>query len=133
MIVHSRRFRLPLNNLPLYKETRRLLGRAWPLGVAALVACAPAHAESPGAAAGNRCARLGSDFVAISGAQGCVRLGGHVRAEAPRAEIPRVFAPRQLASPGSYAAAGTDGVRPAAETFHIRAGAAGDGSDLYRR
>jgi len=127
MIVYSRRFRLPLE-----RETRCLFARAWLLGVAALVACAPAHAESPSAAAGGRCARLGPDFVAISGAQGCVRVGGHVRAEAPRTEVPRLFAPRQLALPGGYATAGTDGVRPASENFHIRAGAS-NGADLYQR
>ncbi|MGA8172978.1 MAG: hypothetical protein WB816_19405 [Methylocystis sp.] len=92
-----------------------------------MIVCAPAHAEGPAA---NRCSKLGADFVAISGAQGCVRLGGHVRAEAPRGEIPRVVAPRQLASPGAYAAAGTDGLRPASETFRIHPAY---GADLYRR
>jgi hypothetical protein len=128
MMVCSRRFRFSRT-----EEARSFLAKAWrPLGIAALIACAPAHAESPGAASGDRCARLGADFVAISGAQGCVRVGGHVRAEAPRTEIPRLFAPRQPTPSGGYAAAGTEGVHPASESFHIRAGAA-NGTDLYRR
>ncbi len=107
---------------------------AGPLGVAALVICAPAHAENPGAATGDRCARMGADFVAISGAQRCVRVGGHVRAEAPRTDVPRVAAPRQaLPAPNGYAAAVSDGLRPISEIFHIRAGSASDGSGLYRR
>jgi hypothetical protein len=102
------------------------------LGVAALVVCAPAHAESPTTATGDRCARLGADFVAISGAQRCVRVGGHVRAEAPRADIPRIAAPRQLA-PNGYAAVVSDGLRPISDIFHIPAGASAPGADLYRR
>jgi hypothetical protein len=107
---------------------------AGPLGVAVLVICAPAHAESQGAAAGDRCARLGADFVAISGAQRCVRVGGHVRAEAPHSDVPRVAAPRQaLPAPNGYAASVSDGLRPISDIFHFPAGSASDGSGLYRR
>ena len=115
--IYSRR-----NCLPRTREARGLLAIAGPLGVAALVICAPAHAESPGAAAGDRCARLGADFVAISGAQRCVRVGGHVRAEAPRSDVPRVAAPRQALPPNGYAAAVPDGLRPISDIFHIPAG-----------
>jgi hypothetical protein len=129
MNIYSRR-----NCLPRTREARGLLAIVGPLGVAALVICAPAHAESPGAATGDRCARLGADFVAISGAQRCVRVGGHVRAEAPRTDVPRVAAPRQaLPGPNGYAAAVPDGLRPISEIFHIPAGSASGGSGLYRR
>jgi hypothetical protein len=128
MNIYSRRICLPRT-----REARGLLAMAGPLGVAALVICAPAHAESPSAAMGDRCARLGADFVAISGAQRCVRVGGHVRAEAPRADVPRVAAPRQILPPNGYAAASSDGLRPISDIFHIRAGSAADGSGLYRR
>jgi hypothetical protein len=75
MNIYSRRIRLPRK-----REARGLLAMAGPLGVAALVFCGPARAESPSAASGGQCARLGADFVAISGAQRCVRVGGIVRA-----------------------------------------------------
>ena len=111
-----------------------ILAVAGPLGVAALVICAPARAESPVAATDDRCARLGADFVAISGAQRCVRVGGHVRAEARRADVPSAAVPRQtLPAPNGYAAALSDGLRPISDIFHIRAGSASDGSGLYRR
>jgi hypothetical protein len=76
---------------------------------------------------------MGADFVAISGAQRCVRVGGHVRAEAPRADVPRVSAPRQILPPNGYAAALSDGLRPISDIFHIRAGSTSDGSGFYRR
>ena len=118
MNIYSRR-----NCLPRTREARGLLAIAGPLGVAALVICAPARAESPSAATGDRCARLGADFVAISGAQRCVRVGGHVRAEAPRTDVPRVAAPRQaLPAPNGYAAAVPDGLRPISDIFHIPRG-----------
>ena len=129
MNIYSRRI-----SLPRTREARGLLAIAGPLGVAALVICAPARAESPSAASGGQCARLGADFVAISGAQRCVRVGGHVRAEAPRSDVPRVAAPRQaLPAPNGYAAAVSDGLRPISDIFHIPAGSASDGSGLYRR
>jgi hypothetical protein len=128
MNTYSRRICLPRT-----REARGLLAMARPLGVAALVICAPAHAESPNGATGDRCARLGADFVAISGAQRCVRVGGHVRAEAPRADIPRIVAPRQLDARSGYAAAGSDGLRPIADIFYMPMGAASDGAGLYRR
>jgi hypothetical protein len=129
MNIYSRRICLPRT-----REARGLLAIAGPLGVAALVICAPARAESPSAASSGQCARLGADFVAISGAQRCVRVGGHVRAEAPRTDVPRVAAPRQaLPAPNGYAASVSDGLRPISDIFHIRAGSASDGSGLYRR
>jgi hypothetical protein len=77
---------------------------------------------------------LGADFVAISGGQRCVRVGGHVRAEAPRTDVPGVATPRQaLPAPNGYAAALSDGLRPISDIFHIRAGSASDSAALYRR
>ncbi len=128
MTDFSRRFRPALET-----GTRRLLAKVWPLGIVAAAICAPAHAEGPGGASGNHCSRLGPDFVQISGAQRCVRLGGHVRAEAPRTEIPRVPESPRFPSPMGYAAAAADGLRPASETFHVRAGAGTMGAGLYRR
>jgi len=50
--------------------------------------CAAGNAESPSGDGRGRCARLGGDFVAVSGGEGCVRIGGHVRAEIARTEAP---------------------------------------------
>ncbi len=65
--------------------------------VAASVSALPAMAETP-----SHCARYGADYVAVAGSNGCVKIGGHVRADIARA-------PTQAMS---YAAA--DGVQRAA-------------------
>lgn len=98
--------------------------KAMVLGILAIVAlCTVAHAESPLGAPRGSCSNLGRDFVSISGATGCVRIGGHVRAEtAP---------PR--AAPLGYAAEPQDGARHASESFHVRAGADSADATLYRR
>jgi len=83
-----------------------------------------ALAEGPDAEARNRCAGLGGDFVAVSNAGGCVRIGGHVRAEKTHGASPNY--PIELGAP-------TDGVRHASESFHVRAGAPGGGSDILPR
>ncbi len=65
--------------------------------IAATVSACPALAETP-----SHCARYGADYVAVAGSNGCVKIGGHVRADIARA-------PTQAMS---YAAA--DGVQRAA-------------------
>jgi len=65
---------------------------------------APAFADAPG----NRCARYGADFVAVSGSDGCVRLGGHVRVKLPQNGAPMGYAPG-------------DGFRNAADSVHAGA------------
>jgi hypothetical protein len=40
----------------------------------------PASAETV-----NQCARYGADYVAVSGSNGCVKIGGHVRVDIARA------------------------------------------------
>ena len=84
----------------------------------ALGATTPSRAESPETLGQNRCAGLGGDFVAASGQRGCVRIGGHIRAEtaharAMQATYPPEFNPLE------------DGVRRASEAFHVRAGSPG--------
>ena len=69
------------------------------------------------------CAKLGGDFVAVNGAQNCVRIGGHVRA-VPMNGSP-AFAVR--------AAPEADGVRPASEVFGATAAAPSADQRLYRR
>jgi hypothetical protein len=88
----------------------------------ALALCAQAHAEGPSGAGRSSCASFGHDFVAVSGASGCVRIGGHVRAETAQERSPST----------GYANAMGDGVHRASESFHVRAGANSDTS-LYRR
>jgi hypothetical protein len=90
--------------------------------VATIALCAPVHAESPVGVARASCSNLGNDFVSVSGAGGCVRIGGHVRADASRARP----------APLGYAES-QDGVRHASESFHVRAGATNANEALYRR
>jgi hypothetical protein len=48
-------------------------------GAVAFAACLSASAvkaETP-----NQCARYGSDYVAVAGSNGCVKIGGHVRVD----------------------------------------------------
>lgn len=98
---------------------RRMCSKALSLGLFILVAlCAPSLAESPGEGR-SRCARLGRDFAAVSGGEGCVRIGGHVHAENARPDGPH--------DPAS------DGITHATQQiFHVNAGAA-LGGGLYRR
>jgi len=63
----------------------------------ATTAVVPAMADSP-----SHCARYGSDYVAVAGSSGCVRIAGHVRADIARAP----------AAPMNYAAM-QDGVQHA--------------------
>ncbi|MCC3246568.1 porin [Methylocystis sp. WRRC1] len=64
----------------------------------ATFAVAPAGAETV-----SHCARYGSDYVAVAGSNGCVRIGGHVRVDIARTPI----------APMGYAAM-QDGVHHAA-------------------
>ena len=50
--------------------------------LAASLSAAPARAETP-----NHCARYGADYVAVSGSNGCVKIGGHVRVDIARAPV----------------------------------------------
>lgn len=74
------------------------LSLACAFGAFAMLAVAPANAENV-----SHCARYGSDYVAVAGSNGCVRIGGHVRVDIPRGS----------AAPMGYAAMG-DGVQRAA-------------------
>lgn len=71
------------------------------LGVVALatLAVAPVRAENV-----SQCARYGTDYVAVAGSNGCVRLGGHVRVAMPRTPV----------APMGYAEMPRDGMRHAA-------------------
>lgn len=79
--------------------------------LAAGVAAAPASAE-----ASNHCSRYGADYVAVSGSNGCVKIGGHVRVDIARA-------------PTAYAASG-DGVQ---RTSHLQPMAPFGLNDLFPR
>ncbi len=97
---------------------------ALPAGVVAALACAtaPASAETIGR---GHCARLGENFVAVAGSDGCVRIGGHVRVNNIASErLP----------PAGYAAMTPDGVQRASErSLHIRAGAPLGIADIFPR
>ena len=101
------------------------------LGLAAIVALAlsfapDARAEGPDSLGQSGCARLGDGFVAVSGARGCVRINGHVRAEPLHA--------RTESMPYSMGfGAISDGVRHASETYHVRAGAPAGGLETVPR
>jgi hypothetical protein len=92
---------------------RRALLVAGPVGLlAAGGVFAPAFAEGAAVGGPDKCARYGEGFVAIRGSDACVRLGGHVRVDGMATQsIPE----RAIAQ---------DGVRRAAERYHVRAGAA---------
>jgi hypothetical protein len=72
------------------------------LAIGVSLAVIPAKAETP-----NQCARYGVDYVAVSGSNGCVKIGRHVRVDMPRAPA---------AAPMGYAALG-DGVQ---RTSHLQ-------------
>lgn len=98
--------------------------KASAVGVLAAVAvCAPVAAQSPLGGGHTACANMGHDFVSVSGANNCVRIGGHVRAETSQVR----------AAPLGYASDAPDGVRHVSEMFHVRAGAANADTNLYRR
>lgn len=63
-------------NFAALRPFARLLGLS--LACALLIAV-PARAETA-----NRCARYGADYVAVAGSNGCVKIGGHVRADISR-------------------------------------------------
>lgn len=92
----------------------------------ALSAASGALAEGPDSLGQNRCARLGVNFVAVTDARGCVRIGGHVRAEPVHAQ------PESTSYPIGFGAL-SDGVRHASETFHVRAGAPAGGTEIVPR
>jgi hypothetical protein len=92
---------------------------------AVAVVFGPARAESPAGAQHSGCAKFGADYVAVAGGDGCVRIGGHVRAATTHAEAPSL-----LAAPAGFAAAISDGVSSVSQTFRIRPGA---DTALYRR
>ena len=87
-------------------------------------AATPACAESPDALSQNRCAGLGGDFVAASGQRGCVRIGGHIRAETAHGRAMQATYPPEFNNPLVNNPL-ADGVRQASEAFHVRAGSPG--------
>ncbi len=101
--------------------TRRF---ALPAGMIAALACASAPASAETIGRGN-CARLGENFVAVAGSDGCVRIGGHVRVNNIAGErLP----------PVGYAAVSPDGVQRASErSAHVRAGAPLGIGDIFPR
>ncbi len=52
------------------------LGLPAAIALAASFSAPEARAETP-----NQCARYGSDYVAVAGSNGCVKIGGHVRVD----------------------------------------------------
>jgi hypothetical protein len=96
---------------------------ALPAGMfAVLVMATAARAETAGR--GN-CARLGEDYVAVAGSDGCVRIGGHVRVN----DISRERLP-----PAGYAAMGPDGPpHVSGRAAHVRAGAPLGVADIFPR
>lgn len=93
------------------------LGLIVGLAIGASLVAAPANAESS-----NNCARYGANYVAVSGSSGCVKIGGHVRVDIPRA-------PAAAAAPMGYAALG-DGVQRAS---HLQPMAPFGLNDLFPR
>ncbi len=90
------------------------LGLPAGLAIAAMLATAPVHAEAT-----NQCARYGADYVAVSGSNGCVKIGGHVRVDIARAP----------AAPMGYASL-ADGVQ---HTSHLQPMAPFGLNDLFPR
>ena len=80
----------------------------------ALVATAPASADNI-----NNCARYGADYVAVSGTNGCVKIGGHVRVDIARgpAVAPMGYAP--VAEGVQRTAARTGGYYPPVAPFGL--------------
>lgn len=92
-----------------------------PLGlIVGLVIGASLNAVPANAEASNNCARYGANYVAVSGSSGCVKIGGHVRVDIPRAPA---------AAPMGYAALG-DGVQRAS---HLQPMAPFGLNDLFPR
>lgn len=91
------------------------LGLTVGLAIGASLTAVPANAE-----ASNNCARYGANYVAVSGSSGCVKIGGHVRVDMPRAPA---------AAPMGYAALG-DGVQRAS---HLQPMAPFGLNDLFPR
>ncbi len=113
-------------HLPRFQSRSALGFLRLAAGLVALCGASGALAEGPETAAKRRCSGLGTDFVAVSGAGGCVRIGGHVRAETMRAHAaPSAFAPQFSSA--------ADGIRPASESFHVRGDAPIGGTEIYRR
>ncbi|MBI1869235.1 MAG: hypothetical protein HYS06_13240 [Methylocystis sp.] len=98
----------------------RLAASAWALAV--LAAPTQTSAQTIEASRSNRCASLGEGFVAVAGSDACVRIGGHVRVE---------FGNGGAAPGGVYSSSVRDGVQPASERSHVRAGSGW--SDLFPR
>jgi hypothetical protein len=91
------------------------LGLTVGLAIGVSLAAMPAKAETS-----NNCARYGADYVAVSGSNGCVKIGGHVRVDIARAPA---------AAPTGYAAS-TDGVQ---RTSHLQPMAPFGINDLFPR
>lgn len=91
------------------------LGLAAAAAFAAVCVAAPARAETTP----NHCARYGADYVAVSGSNGCVKIGGHVRVDIPR----------QAGQPMGYASL-SDGVQHAS---HLQPMAPFGLNDLFPR
>lgn len=64
---------MTLAHIRTFVSSRALSARAIPLCVV-MAATGAANAETTA-----NCARYGSDYVAVAGSNGCVRIGGHVR------------------------------------------------------
>jgi type IV secretory pathway protease TraF len=76
----------------------------------ALLLSAAASAETA-----SHCARYGSDYVAVAGSDGCVRIGGHVRVDNARAPAVAAGAMGYAALPdGVQRTAARGGYYPAA-------------------
>jgi len=92
-----------------------------PLALTGAVAFAASLSVSAAKAeASNHCARYGSDYVAVAGSNGCVKVGGHVRAD---------NIARAPAAPMGYASL-ADGVQRAA---HLQPMAPFGLNDLFPR
>lgn len=92
-----------------------------PLALTGAVAFAASLSVSAAKAeASNHCARYGSDYVAVAGSNGCVKIGGHVRVD---------NIARAPAAPMGYASL-ADGVQHAA---HLQPMAPFGLNDLFPR
>jgi hypothetical protein len=110
----------------VYLPQLRTLGAVSVCSLYPLFALAPAAAETPSPAARAHCAAYGSDYVATSGGERCVRIGGHVRAEMAAAAAP----PSLIGAPAGFARAIADGVNNVSQSLQVRPGAP---MPLYRR
>jgi hypothetical protein len=115
----------------LTRRSRLAQSASFIAAIAALTPiCGMAFAETSGH---NRCAAYGSNYVAVSGGEGCVRLGGHIRADNPRPDgvaHATAEAPALLGAPAGFARALADGVSGVSQSFQ---GRPTPSAQLYRR